>query len=68
MRTFCVEPVSGQWNIVNVSTWRLVAQFPTAISAWGHADELEEALRAGCKPLDPSGDCKQLHLSTPSGS
>jgi hypothetical protein len=61
MRTFCVEPVCGQWNIVNVSTWRLVARFPTALSAWAHADELEQKAHL-------AANCKQLHLSTPSGS
>jgi hypothetical protein len=60
MRTYLAEPVSGQWNIVQMQTGRVIARFPTALSAWAHADALEAALRAA--------DCKQLHLSTPSGS
>jgi hypothetical protein len=61
MRTFLAEPVSGQWNIVQMQTGRVIARFPTALSAWAHADELEQKAHL-------AANCKQLHLSTPSVS
>jgi hypothetical protein len=54
MRTYIAEPVSFKWNVVHTPTGQTVARFQTAMSAWAHAEMLEQkALLAhdctGCK-------------------